>query len=323
MRAPDIWQRTDWRARLAVAGLAPLGWLYNAAVALKARRAKPFRAPVPVICVGNLTAGGTGKTPIAIAIAEALKTRGDQPFFLTRGHGGALRGPVRVMPGHTAADVGDEPLLLAETAPVIVARNRAQGAVLAAAEGADVLVMDDGHQNFTLAKDLSLIVIDAQEQFGNGQVLPAGPLREYPAQGLARADAVIVVGDGDAALPTFAGPRLRAHIAHAEVPQFKGAPAVAFAGIGRPEKFFHSLRACGAEIRAEVRFPDHHVYTPAEIARLKASARRHGALLITTGKDYVRLTEIERTDVLYLPVRATFENDAALAALLDKLPAPL
>ncbi len=323
MRAPEFWNRKDHWSRLAVAALTPLGWLYSASVAWKARNAAPFRSSACVVCVGNLTAGGTGKTPVAIAIARALIARGRKPFFLSRGYGGRLRGPILVMPEHTATDVGDEPLLLASAAPVVVSRNRREGAQLATEHGADVIVMDDGHQNFTLAKDLSLVVVDAEQQFGNGHILPAGPLREFVGQGLARADAVVIVGSGGLELPGFGGPILRAHMTHVDVPELKGRRVVGFAGIGRPEKFFRSLQAFGAEIVATKRFGDHHIYSLSEIARLKAKARSENALLVTTEKDYVRMTDVEREGIAVLPVRAAIDDPQALERLLDRLREPL
>ena len=322
MRAPEIWDRQDFWSRLAVATLTPLGWVYGASVTWKVHNAAPYHAPVPVLCVGNLTVGGTGKTPVAIAIARALAARGRRPFFLSRGYGGKLHGPIQVMPKHRAEDVGDEPLLLAAAAPVVVSRNRGEGARLAVEHGADVIVMDDGHQNFSVTKDLSLIVVDAEQQFGNGRILPAGPLRESVRQGLARADAVLVVGDGEPPLAGYSGPVLRAHLTHVELPALSGRRVVAFAGIGRPEKFFRSLRAFGAEIAATKQFGDHHLYTLSEIARLKATARAANALLVTTEKDYVRMTETEREGIAVLPVRAAIDNVPALELLLDRLVAP-
>ncbi|MGA7712232.1 MAG: tetraacyldisaccharide 4'-kinase [Rhizomicrobium sp.] len=323
MHAPDFWDREDRLSRLAVAALAPLGWLYSASVAWKARNVVPFRAGVPVICVGNLTVGGTGKTPVAIAIARALIARGRRPFILSRGYGGRMHGPVMVMAEHTATDVGDEPLLLSAAAPVVVSRDRRQGAELAVELGADVIVMDDGHQNFSLAKDLSLIVVDAEQKFGNRHILPAGPLREFIGQGLQRADAVIVVGDGKLELNGFSGPVFRAHMTHVDVPELKGRRVVGFAGIGRPEKFFRSLRAFGADVVATKRFADHHVYSLSEIARLKSTARTENAVLVTTEKDFVRMTDVEREGIAVLPVRAAIDNLEALERLLDRLPAPL
>lgn len=317
MRAPEFWNKDDWRSRL----LAPLGWLYGASVAWKEKRAVPYRSRAKVVCVGNLSVGGTGKTPVAIEIAEALKARGRHPVFLSRGYGGRLRGPIEIQEGNSAADVGDEPLLLRHTAPVVVARNRAEGAQLAEALG-DTIVMDDGHQNFALAKDLSLIVVDGEAGFGNGRVVPAGPLREPIAQGLRRADAVVVVGDGQVLLGDFAQPVLRAHLVQHGV-NIAGHRVVAFAGIGRPDKFFHALELQGAVIAATKRYADHHTYTQAEIARLKSKARSLNAALVTTEKDFVRLTPTEREGIQALPVRAAFDQPEEIARLLDTLAATL
>lgn len=319
MRAPEFWQRRNLHERLAVMALTPFGWLYSATVAFKAAYNTSLKVSVPVICVGNISAGGVGKTPLSLALAEILKGRGLQPFFLSRGYGGKLTGPVRVMPEHNAVDVGDEPLLLATAAPVIVAQARAEGAILAASLGADAIVMDDGHQNFALRKDLSLVVIDATEGFGNGQVLPAGPLREKIAQGLKRADAVILIGDGKVNLKGFNGPVLSAHIRPTPPPWLKGAKVYAFAGIGNPDKFFRSLSDCGAEITGHQAFGDHHNYTQAEIASLRAAAHKREANLITTTKDYARLTETERDGIAVLPVAACFDDMQAIEALLNRV----
>jgi tetraacyldisaccharide 4'-kinase len=315
MRAPEFWAHDDWRARL----LAPLGWLYGASVAWKAAHATPFTPNAAVVCVGNLSVGGTGKTPVSIEIARLLIERGRKPFFLSRGYGGKLHGPLEVTVDHYAAEVGDEPLLLAHTAPVIVSRDRRAGAILAVEHGADTIVMDDGHQNFTLAKDLSLVVVDGEVGFGNGRVIPAGPLREPVAQGLARADAVIVTGDGTPAFGDFAKPIMRTHLTHLQS-DMAGRRIVAFAGIGRPDKFFQSLRTQGADLLDTRSYPDHHKYTAGEIARLRSKARAHNAELVTTEKDYVRLTPLEREGIRALPVRAIFDDPAPLERLLDRLP---
>ncbi|HWA02010.1 MAG TPA: tetraacyldisaccharide 4'-kinase [Rhizomicrobium sp.] len=315
MRAPDFWTSDDWRSRL----LAPAGWIYGASVAWNAARAKPIRPPVPVVCVGNLTAGGTGKTPVAIALAEILIAQGHQPWFLSRGYGGRLRGPVEVTEWSRAADVGDEPLLLARAAPVIVARDRLAGANLAVGKGATVIVMDDGHQNFALAKDLSLVVVDGDTGFGNGRMIPAGPLREPVARGLARADAVFATGSGLPPLGACRIPVLRVALT-IEGPDIEGRAMVAFAGIGRPEKFFEALRAQGAILAAVQGFPDHHVYSAGEIARLRAKARAHNAELVTTEKDFVRLTASEREGIRAIPLNAAFEDRSAVERLLDRLP---
>lgn len=319
MRAPRFWTATDLASRLAAAALTPLGWLYGASVAYKARQAKPHRSKAKVVCVGNLTAGGSGKTPIAIEIARTLMRRGQRVVFLSRGYGGRMRGPSFVDPARdSAADCGDEPLLLANTAPVIVARDRIAGAGRADAEGFDWIVMDDGHQNFALAKDLSIVVVDAETGFGNGRVLPAGPLREPVGQGLSRADGVILVGTGSPALPGYDRPVLRAALVPSSQSDLAGKPVVAFAGIGRPDKFFATLRQLGASTAHAQGFGDHHSYTASELARLKAKARDNNAVLITTEKDYVRLLPPEREGIQPLPVRAQFDDAAALTRLLDQ-----
>ncbi|HKB96610.1 MAG TPA: tetraacyldisaccharide 4'-kinase [Rhizomicrobium sp.] len=326
MRAPDFWRKPNFLARL----LSPLGALYGASVAFKARHAMPLDPGIPVICVGNLTAGGSGKTPVAIAIAEMLRARGHRPCFLTRGYGGSERGPALASRGHSAEVMGDEALLLARTAPTIVARDRAAGARLAIEKGATALVMDDGHQNFALRKSLSLVVVDAETGFGNGFQIPAGPLREPVPQGLARADAVILVGpggrspeDGRAAkraqagspdLQGFGGPVLRVHL-QADGAAFAGKTVFAFAGIGRPEKFLASLQAGGAIVTGSCFFADHHPYSDGEILQLKAIAG--DALLVTTEKDFVRLTTTQREGIRVLKVATRFDDAPAMERLLD------
>lgn len=306
MRAPDFWKSRGVLALL----LSPLGMLYGLSVARKARAAKSYRAGVPVICVGNLTAGGSGKTPVAIAIAKILLARGGKVFFLTRGYGGSEPGPLLVQ-DQGADAVGDEALLLAKTAPTVVARDRAAGARLAVAQGASVIVMDDGHQNFSLAKTVSLVVVDG---FGNGLMIPAGPLRESVAQGLARADAVIAMNDDP--LPDFGGPVIRARLA-ADGAAFAGKRVFAFAGIGRPEKFAASLKEAGAIVSGAQFFPDHHPYSNAEIARLRTLAG--DAALVTTEKDFVRLDAAQRQGIAVLPVTAIFDRPQLLAHFLDSL----
>jgi tetraacyldisaccharide 4'-kinase len=312
MRAPEFWNRRGFAATL----LAPLGLLYGASVDFKARHARPRRVRARVICVGNLTAGGSGKTPVALAIGAQLKAQKRNVYFLTRGYGGREMGPVLVSGRHRAADVGDEALLLARCAPTILARDRAQGAALAVEQGAEVIVMDDGHQNFTLAKDLSLVVVDGETGFGNGLMIPAGPLRESVRKGLARADAVIVMGDGDPDLQSFAGPVLRARLA-AEGDTFRGRPVFAFAGIGRPEKFLATLRAAGAQVTGCRFFTDHHPFREGEIDALRQEAG--GAQLVTTEKDFARLAAKDRADIAVLPVHAEFEDPASLDRLLARL----
>lgn len=310
MRAPEFWQRRGPAALL----LAPLGALYGASVAWKARHAMPYRTSARVICVGNLTAGGSGKTPVALALGARLKARGDQVFFLTRGYGGTEHGPVRAAPGDSPARMGDEALLLARAAPTIVARHRADGAAHAVAQGARTIVMDDGHQNFTLAKDLSIVVVDGESGFGNGLMIPAGPLRESVARGLARADAVIIMNDGNPGLADYKGPVLRARLV-VDGEALRGRRVFAFAGIGRPEKFLASLKEAGAVVTGTQFFADHHPYSDGEITALKAQAGN--AQLVTTEKDLVRLNAGDRAGIAVLRVQARFDDETALDRLLD------
>lgn len=311
MRAPNFWKHKGVVARL----LSPLGMLYGASVAFKAAFASPYRAPMPVICIGNLTAGGSGKTPIAIAVGKMLQARGKAPVFLTRGYGGKAGAPLLVKPHQSVRITGDEAQLLARIAPTIVSRDRAIGAARAAEEKADVLVMDDGFQNFALAKTLSLVVVDGGGGFQNGLVLPAGPLREPVAQGLKRADAVIIVGEGAPDLAGYAGPVLRAHLA--PLPHdFAGRSVFAFAGIGRPQKFFDTLKAVGAFVKGTQDFADHHVYDAQDLQGLRDQAK--GDLLVTTEKDLVRIPQGQRHGIAALAVEARFDDVAALQALLAK-----
>ena len=322
MRAPDFWSRDDFFARAASLALAPVGWLYGASVGFKQNRTNPWRSKARVVCVGNLTVGGSGKTPVAIAVARRLLAKGLNVTLLSRGYGGKLTGPVAVdVHAHGAGAVGDEPLLLAAVAPTIVSADRKTGAMLADERCADVIVMDDGHQNFALKKDISIVVVDATSGFGNGRVLPAGPLREPVRQGLARADAVVLVGEGTPEFFRFEGPVLRAHLSPGTV-ELDSIRTVAFAGIGRPEKFFDMLETMGALIVARHAFGDHHAYTLAQIAGLRDEASRLRATLVTTEKDWMRLSAQDRTDILCVPISAKFEPPESLDRLLKKLGTP-
>ena len=325
MRAPGFWQRPGrgWQAHV----LAPLAWLYAAATARRVSRPARYRPPCPVICVGNISAGGTGKTPVVIALVQRLAAEGLAVHVVSRGHGGRLAGPVEVDPGrHNAGDVGDEPLLIAAFTRVFVGRDRAEAGRMAAEAGAAVIIMDDGHQNPDLARDLSLVVVDAQIGFGNRCVIPAGPLREPVPAGLARADALVAIGDDDARARFRAGvgqqhPDILG--ARTEVlpmgMDWQGLRVLAFAGIGRPEKFFATLRGLGAELVQAVALDDHQELGNALIARLAADADRAGAQLVTTEKDAVRLPDRFRGQVLTLPVRLEFDDPDALDRLLERV----
>lgn len=326
MKPPAFWFRPPGATALA---LRPLGALYQWAGALRRLTASPLRLPVPVICVGNLSLGGTGKTPVALSLLTRLAAMGLRPQALSRGYGGAAKGPLRVDPArHSAFEVGDEPLLLARATPVWVARDRAAGGLAAVEAGAGCLVMDDGHQNPALVKDLSLIVADGGVGFGNGLTFPAGPLRESVAAGLARADAVVVAGDdvhGVARIAAERGlPALTARLAPdpAAAAALKGRRVLAFAGIGRPQKFFDTAAAVGAHILGTVAFPDHHPFTAAELAALQERAAALGAELATTEKDRVRLPPALRDAVAVLPVNLLWDDESALDALLERLKQP-
>ncbi len=313
MKTPKFWAR---RGALSIV-LAPLGHI--TAVVTARRMRKPGYAPgAKVICVGNAGVGGAGKTIVVLDLLARLKSA--KTFALTRGYGGRLAGPVLVdQRRHLAADVGDEALLLAVVAPTIVARDRAAGARLALAEGANVIVMDDGLQNPSLQKSFSLLVIDGGYGFGNRHLLPAGPLREPVARAAARVRAAVLIGEDEtaalAALPPEL-PVLRASLVPDCAERLGRRPVIAFAGIGRPEKFFRSVLALGAEILATHAFPDHHVYSASDAARLLTEAATRGATLVTTTKDFVKLPAALRSACLVVTVRLDWEDEAALQSLL-------
>ncbi len=326
MKAPDFWYRPPGlEARL----LAPLGCAFDLAGRLRHLRARPVTLPVPLVCIGNFVAGGAGKTPIALAVAPLLEGWGLRPHFLSRGYGGRMTGPVLVAPDHHgAAEVGDEPLLLAKAAPTWVARDRIQGAAAALAAGARTLILDDGFQNPALNHRLSVVVVDGNAGFGNGCVIPAGPLRERAERGLARASALVILGRDRVGI----GARLDAWTRDNGriIPRFNAALApepaaaealasqrlLAFAGIGRPAKFFDTCAELGAELIATESFPDHHPYRRDEVTALIARARKQRAVPVTTAKDWVRLPTDLRADIAVLSVTVTWHDPTGFARFL-------
>jgi tetraacyldisaccharide 4'-kinase len=309
--------------------LRPLSWLWAAATAHRLRRAHPADVGVPVICVGNLTMGGTGKTPVAAALLDRLTALGSRPHALSRGFGGRERGPLQVdLKRHAADAVGDEPLLLARRAPAWVAHDRLAGARAAAAAGATVIVMDDGHQNPRLKKALSLVVVDGETRnnewpFGDGAVFPTGPMREPLHIGLERADAVVLMLPTDVEGPDpelmallAARPVLIARLAPAAPPP--PGPQLGFAGVGKPWKVERSLRAAGCDLVDFASFPDHAPYDDDTLKALAAQADAYGAGLVTTEKDWVRLPEDWRGRVAAWPVAAAFDDEGALQDLLQR-----
>lgn len=288
----------------------------------------PMPVPMPIICIGNLVAGGAGKTPTAIALARLLRAQGRSVHMLTRGYGGALAGPVAVDPArHNALDVGDEALLLARVAPTWVGADRRVIAHRAAEAGAMIAIMDDGFQNPTIKKDMSLVVVDGEVGLGNGRVMPAGPLREDPACALERANALVVMGEDRVGvadlLHRLAGRRLPTFAAHLEptaaARKLAGQRVYAFAGIARPEKFFASLHGAGCEIVGKKAFPDHYSFRRSDLAALRSAAQQSRAILVTTEKDHVRLSGDDAADIAVFAVEAVFANRDGLTAFLAPL----
>ncbi len=314
MKTPAFWARSGLAARV----LAPLGLITRGLTARRLQKSG-YAPGIPVICVGNAGAGGAGKTILVLDLLARLPGR---PFALTRGYKSRLAGPLRVESAYSARDVGDEALLLAAAAPTILARDRAAGARLALAGGATAIVMDDGLQNPALRKTLSLLVIDGGYGFGNFLHLPAGPLREPVAAAAARCRAAVLIGADEtnalAALPKNL-PVLRAELAASCDTELGHQPVVAFAGIGRPEKFFASLREAGADIRSAVGFADHHAYRAADCRRLLQLAAAHQAMLVTTSKDFVKLPAALQAQTKVLLVHLLWEDEAALRNLLAEI----
>jgi tetraacyldisaccharide 4'-kinase len=327
MHPPAFWWRPPERPGWQAGVLSPLAALWTWETRRRMRTSAPVRVDVPVICIGNLTIGGAGKTPTVLALVAHLASRGIEAHVVSRGHGGSLKGPVEVDPRrHAAQEAGDEPLLIAQSARVWIGRDRAAAAQAAAASGARAIVMDDGFQNPSLAKDISIVVVDAAGGFGNGRVIPAGPLREPVRDGLARADFVLAVGRAETRhafrqqRPDVAGvASLDGEIRPLGTGMdWRGQRVFAFAGIGRPAKFLATLAATGAEIVGSREFPDHAAYGRKILGRLEADAKARQAQLVTTEKDAVRIQTAFRRKLLVLPVRLEIDDWAPLDRALAR-----
>ncbi|MBO1324158.1 tetraacyldisaccharide 4'-kinase [Acetobacter sp. TBRC 12305] len=321
-RPPAFW--SDPKARLWPWLLSP----FEGVVAYLARhrqRRQGWSVPVPVLCCGNLTTGGTGKTTVIMDLATRLIRQGKHPHVLTRGYGGRAAPGTRVDPArHTARDVGDEPVLLAGICPVWVGADRVQTARAAVAAGADCLLMDDGFQNPGLNKTFSLLVVDGSVGLANGHVLPAGPLRERPAEAFARASAVLVIGPDRtgvcAGLAEYGLPVFRAGLVQsADVAALHGRACVAFAGLGRPEKFFEGVRAAGIRLARALAYPDHYFYKSRDMRHLSNIARAEQACLVTTPKDAVRLPPAFRCHVVEIGVDLVWEHPADAEWIISTL----
>ena len=316
MKTPTHWKSVGFISIL----LWPLGCIYGMITALRLFLKKSHQVEATVICVGNLTAGGTGKTPVAVSLAKMLQKHGQNPFFVSRGYGGKLKDIQVNLNHHSAIEVGDEPLILARQAPVIINPNRYLGALMAAQEGANYIIMDDGFQNPSLKKDKSILVIDGNIGFGNEMCIPAGPLREFKSLGLKRAHAIAIIGedkhklaDKFTSLPVFKG-KIKA-----VSPSPLTYDVIAFAGIGRPDKFYQSLTECGFNVIATKDFPDHHFYSEKELEELIFLSKKHKAPLYTTAKDFVKIPPHLQGKFKVLEIEIEWENPAELLNFLFKV----
>ena len=321
MKQPYFWgeKQPNWRTK----ALLPASWIYYACYRLHYASCRPTPASVPVICVGNVTVGGAGKTPVAAYIADHLASRGIDVHFLSRGYRGHQNSnPTRVDPNtHTAREVGDEPLILAQHGITWVSSDRTAGAQRAVANGAKLIVMDDGFQNPSLIKDLSILVFDGEFGIGNGALLPAGPLRETLYNATSRANAAIIIGNDTQKLEAILAsilPVFRAKFVPIDNRHKSGSRVLAFAGIGRPDKFFSSIEAAGYHVAAKRSFPDHHQYTNSELTDLRSESRKMGAKLITTEKDFLRLKKNERMDIEAFPITLSWSGKDDFSTFLDK-----
>lgn len=318
MKAPGFWH--GGKRSLAALLLTPFGWLYGLGTALRVRMGRPRRIGVPVVCVGNLIAGGTGKTPVVIAVAKRLIAKGVNVHVVTRGYGGTTFGPHLVVESDTADAVGDEARLLARVVPTWVSDDRVKGCLAAMQEGAQAIIFDDGFQDPSVAKALSFIVVDGGYGFGNGLMIPAGPLRESIRAGAARADAVVLIGDEVADLSRLKAARPRMVRAERTLPNLEEkhvtGRVLAFAGIGRPMNFFESLERAGLTLAETRTFADHHPYLDSEIEAMRNDASALDAVLMTTEKDFVRLTPSQSRDIVAVSMELSWRDPDVIDQLL-------
>ncbi len=315
MKTPRFWQNKNiisWALFLP-------GCLYALATWGRIKFHKPQQVRVPVICIGNLTAGGSGKTPVAISVAQMLKSCGKTPGFVSRGYGGKLKGVVVDITKHTPEQVGDEPLLLAREAIVAVEPDRYEAALIAIKNGADTIIMDDGFQNPTLYKDKSLLVVDGNFGLGNMMPLPAGPMREFFGQGIKRANGVVIIGEDKHGVAKLFGNLsiFKAKVV-AQLPKLAKNKVFAFAGIGSPQKFYQSLEDCGVTIAKTKDFPDHHFYERTELLNLIDEAQKLGADIITTSKDMVKIPYDLQPQFKVLEIAIKWQDESAIKQFLLK-----
>lgn len=324
MQAPKFWHNT--KPSLLSYLLWPVAFLYQKLYQRRLNTIKPTRGNMPVLCIGNVTAGGAGKTPVCIELAKHLMAKGKKVVFLSRGYKGKLTGPIQVNTAkHSYRDVGDEPLLLAGTAPTVISKKRDKGLALAAYLGADIVIMDDGMQNPTVYKDRSLLVIDGKVGTGNGCTLPAGPLREPLAHALSRVQGVIIMGDDSRNLMESIlqiAPHMPVTHAHLEANcngLYEREKVVAFAGIGRPSKFFETVETLGYDVVHQLPYADHHPYSPSDIDHLRQLAEKHNARLITTAKDKTRLPPAMHDEIHVVDIQVKWKMVTAPKSLLGSL----
>jgi len=304
MKTPRFWQHNGWQAVL----LTPISWIYGAITQWRLKRIQPYHSKAKVICIGNITAGGVGKTPVALAMAEQYIASGKKVVFVTRGYKSKLKNIVVDLTKHSAVETGDEARLLALVAPTVIAPNRAEGAKIAERLGAEIIIMDDGFQNPQLYKDESWLVFDGASGVGNGKIIPAGPLRETLEHGQKRAQYILIMGDDKThlaqkcQLPVYYGKL------EAQPLELTNRRVLAFAGIGHPEKFYQTLRENGFEVILTHGFADHYAYQPKDIEVLVKEAEEQGLTLITTEKDFVKLSAEDKNRVAVLKVRAIWDK---------------